>query len=50
MTIGINYFEDFFGIKYPFTKLDQIFLPDLRIAAMENVGAITFDENYFLVP
>ena len=22
MTIGINYFEDFFGIKYPFTKLD----------------------------
>eukprot|EP00347_Sterkiella_histriomuscorum_P001356 403372348 len=47
---GLTYFEDFFGIKFPFSKYDQIFCPDLRVLGMENVGAVALNENEFLVP
>mgnify|MGYP003450414679 FL=1 len=43
---GMAYFEDAFGIPYPFEKYDQIFVPDFNWGAMENVGAVTFNEAY----
>ncbi len=43
---GFKYFNDFFGVKYPFKKYDQIFVPEFNSGAMENVAAVTFSENY----
>lgn len=43
---GMRYFEDAFGIPYPYEKYDQIFVPDFNWGAMENVGAVTFNEAY----
>ncbi len=41
--------EDYFGIAYPFDKLDIIAVPDFAAGGMENVGAITYDESYVLL-
>ncbi|MGH1468152.1 MAG: aminopeptidase N [Bdellovibrionales bacterium] len=43
---GFDFFEEYFDIKYPFHKYDQIFLPQFNSGAMENVGAVTFNGNY----
>jgi aminopeptidase N len=40
----LKYFNQYFGIKYPYGKLDLIGLPDFSAGAMENVGLITFRE------
>ena len=40
------FFNDYFGIRYPFGKYDQIIVPDFNAGAMENVGAVTFNEAY----
>jgi aminopeptidase N len=36
-------------VKFPFSKYDQIFVPEFRIGAMENVGAVSFND-VFLKP
>lgn len=41
--------EAYFGIAYPFDKLDVIAVPDFGAGGMENAGAITYDENYVLM-
>lgn len=38
----LNYYEEFFQIKFPIPKLDMIALPDFMSGAMENWGLITF--------
>ena len=38
----MKYFDRYFGIKYPFEKLDMIGLPDFAAGAMENTGLITY--------
>lgn len=43
---GIVYYEDLFSRKYPFAKLDQLFVNEFNAGAMENVGAITYTEHY----
>ena len=43
---GIKWYEQFFGYEYPWDKYDQIFCPEFKYGAMENVGAVTFSENY----
>lgn len=43
---GIEYYEDFFDTKYPFGKLDHVFVPDYCNGAMENVGCIIYTEGY----
>jgi aminopeptidase N len=43
---GMDYYADFFGVAYPFRKYDQIFVAEFNAGAMENVGAVTFNESY----
>ncbi len=43
---GFAYFEEQFDRAYPFDKYDQIFAPEYNMGAMENVGAVTFNETY----
>jgi aminopeptidase N len=45
----VKFFNEYFGIKYPFGKLDIIAVPDFAAGAMENAGAITFRERLLLV-
>jgi aminopeptidase N len=45
---GLAFFDDYFGIPYPFEKYDQLLVPDFLYGAMENAGAITFAEARFL--
>ncbi len=44
-----QFYNDYFGITYPFGKLDIIAVPDFAAGAMENAGAITFRERLLLV-
>lgn len=44
----VNTLEDYFGIGYPFAKLDIIAVPDFAAGAMENIGAITYREQLML--
>ncbi|MEI6790048.1 MAG: M1 family metallopeptidase [Myxococcaceae bacterium] len=41
--------EDYFGIPYPYSKLDIIAIPDFSAGAMENAGAITFRDSLLLL-
>jgi aminopeptidase N len=43
---GFTFFEQAFGLPYPFAKYDQIFVPEFNAGAMENAGAVTFLEAY----
>ncbi|MEO6104319.1 MAG: aminopeptidase N [Pseudoxanthomonas sp.] len=45
---GLAYYDDYFGIPYPFKKYDQILVPQFIYGAMENAAAITFTETRFL--
>ena len=45
----VHFYNNYFGIKYPFAKLDLISIPDFEAGAMENAGAITFRETALLV-
>jgi len=46
---SIKFFEQYYGIKYPFRKLDMIGIPDFGAGAMENAAAITYRETDLLV-
>jgi len=43
---GFAFFENEFDCAYPFTKYDQVFTPEYNMGAMENAGAVTFNEKY----
>jgi alanyl aminopeptidase len=45
----LDVLEEYFGVPYPFGKLDVIAVPDFSSGAMENVGAVTFRETLLLV-
>lgn len=45
---GFEFFDDYFGIPYPFKKYDQVLVPDFLYGAMENSAAVTFSESRFL--
>ncbi|GAA5141008.1 aminopeptidase N [Thalassotalea piscium] len=45
---GLAFFEDYYGVDYPFRKYDQVLVPDFIYGAMENAAAITFGEGGFL--
>ena len=46
---SISFYDKYYGIKYPFGKLDLIGIPDFEAGAMENAGAITFRETALLL-
>jgi aminopeptidase N len=43
---GFDYFHRAFGVRYPFGKYDQLFVPEYKSGAMENAGCVTFLEAY----
>ncbi len=46
----LDYYHDYFGVKYPLPKLDQIAVPGAGgFGAMENWGAILYFEPYLLI-
>uniref|UniRef100_H3DD78 Leucyl/cystinyl aminopeptidase n=1 Tax=Tetraodon nigroviridis TaxID=99883 RepID=H3DD78_TETNG len=45
----LEFYNNFFEIKYPLAKLDLVAIPDFLAGAMENWGLITFRETSLLV-
>lgn len=45
---GFDFFEEYFGITYPYGKYDQLLVPDFNSGAMENAAAVTFTERAFI--
>ncbi|HEL0677922.1 TPA: M1 family metallopeptidase [Streptococcus equi subsp. zooepidemicus] len=45
----IDFYEDYFGVRYPIPQSLNIALPDFSSGAMENWGLITYREIYLLV-
>ncbi|MGH3796531.1 MAG: aminopeptidase N [Pseudonocardiaceae bacterium] len=43
---GFGFYHRAFGVRYPFEKYDQIFVPEFNAGAMENAGCVTFLEDY----
>jgi aminopeptidase N len=46
---NLHYYDQYFGIKYPYGKLDLVGLADFSAGAMENTGCITFREILLLL-
>ncbi|WP_344131267.1 aminopeptidase N, partial [Luedemannella flava] len=42
----LDRFHELFGIRYPFGKYDQAFVPEFNWGAMENAGLVTFRDEY----
>ncbi|WP_139977839.1 aminopeptidase N [Nocardioides litoris] len=40
------FFEDKFGMAYPFEKYDQLYVPEYNMGAMENAGCVTLRDEY----
>ena len=43
---GFELFEKQFATPYPFSKYDQLFVPEFNAGAMENAGCVTILEDY----
>lgn len=43
---GIEYYEKLFSTPFPFKKLDQAYVPDYSMGAMENVGMVVYRDDY----
>jgi aminopeptidase N len=41
---GFDWYHANFGVRYPFDKYDQLFVPEFNAGAMENAGCVTFNE------
>jgi aminopeptidase N len=44
---GFDFFEEYYGVPYPYSKYDQLIVPDFNSGAMENAGAVTFNDRSF---
>ena len=45
----IDFYEEYFGVKYPIPLSYHVALPDFSAGAMENWGLVTYREVYLLV-
>ena len=45
---GIKFYEKLFGYEFPFSKYDQIFCPEYNGGAMENPGAVTYNDELYI--
>ena len=43
---GFDFFLELFDQPYPFSKYDQLFVPEYNAGAMENAGCVTILEDY----
>ncbi|MDR3068164.1 MAG: aminopeptidase N, partial [Cellulomonas sp.] len=43
---GLGFYEELFDTDFPFSKYDQVFVPEFNAGAMENAGAVTLSESY----
>ncbi|GAA2752203.1 aminopeptidase N [Amnibacterium kyonggiense] len=43
---GFGFYEDAFGIPFPFDEYDQVAVPEYNWGAMENPGLVTFNEVF----
>ncbi|ACA86660.1 M1 family metallopeptidase [Shewanella woodyi] len=41
--------ENYFGVDYPYQKLDSVALPEFPFGAMENAGLVTYREDILLL-
>jgi aminopeptidase N len=41
---GLDFYGEAYKYPYPFQKYDQLFVPEFSAGAMENIGAVTFNE------
>ena len=44
----LRYYDRYYGVKYPFKKLDIVAVPDFAAGAMENTAAIFYRETLLL--
>lgn len=44
---GFEFFEVYYGVPYPYSKYDQLIVPDFNSGAMENAAAVTFNDRSF---
>ena len=42
----LDRYHELFGIRYPFGKYDQAFVPEFNAGAMENPGCVTFRDEF----
>ena len=45
----LHFYNQYYGIPYPYQKLDQIAVPDFMAGAMENAGAIVYRDTELLL-
>lgn len=43
---GLGFYKEYFDFAYPFNKYDQVFVPEFNAGAMENVGCVTYRDQY----
>ncbi|HEX6501447.1 MAG TPA: aminopeptidase N [Micromonosporaceae bacterium] len=41
----LDRYHELFGVRYPFGKYDQVFVPEFQFGAMENPGCVTFRDD-----
>ena len=46
---GLKFFSEYFGLKYPFSKFDQIFSPSMNYEGLSSQGILSYAEH-FLYP
>jgi aminopeptidase N len=44
--VCLDRFHELFGVRYPFGKYDQVFVPEFNAGAMENPGLVTIRDEY----
>ena len=49
MPMVLNALEEYFGVDYPYAKLDSVAVPEFPFGAMENAGLVTYREDILLL-